>query len=130
MDEGCEDILKYYLDNKATKLVLFSNNYDPVRGSAIGDLTLVSGEGAPKTLAAASWSVNETQPRSLEYGEQTFTFTGVIGGSGSVYGYGITDNAQALLIVAKKFSTPFTPTASGGILKITPKIKTSNGTAA
>jgi hypothetical protein len=128
-DEGCEDILEYYLANKQTHYKLFSNNYSPLVSSVIGDFTEVTGgDYAQKTLTAGSWTTEENDPRDCIYAEQTYTFTGVIGGSGSVYGWVLTDDTEALVIAAGLLTAPFTPSASGGVLKITPKIQTSNGT--
>jgi hypothetical protein len=131
-DEGCEAILKYFLDDYDTVLKLFSNNVAPARGSVIGNFTEVTGGSyTEKTLTKGDWVVDEVTPRDLVYAEQTFTFTGVIGGSGKVYGCLIAvdiGDSDLLVLSSGLFSVPFEPSSSGGTLKITPKIATSNGT--
>lgn len=101
-------------------LRLFSNNKTPANTDTEADYTEVSGGGyAAIALTASNWSTTPGSPTSSSYPQQTFTFTGTIGGSGIAYGYYIT-NAAGALVFAERFSSSFTPTNNGDTVKVTP----------
>lgn len=136
-DLGADQILKSYFNNswpanKSHKLRLFSNNYTPVDTSTLGNFTEVTGGGyAAITLANGSWTVTVgNDPSDAVFAEQTFTFTGAIGGSGIVYGYYLEDNdgSTGVAVFAELFGTPFTPANNGDTVKVTPKFQLSKGT--
>jgi hypothetical protein len=136
-DLGADQILKAYFNNswpasKNLKLKLYSNNYTPVQGSALGNFTEVTGGGyAGISLTNGSWTITPANdPSDAVYAEQTFTFTGAIGGSGIVYGYYLEDNdgSTGVVVFAELLGTPFTPAQNGDTLKITPKVQMSQGT--
>jgi hypothetical protein len=136
-DVGVDQILKAYFNNnfpasKNLKLRLFSNNYTPVDTSILSNFTEVTGGGyVAITLTNGSWTITVgNDPSDAVYTEQTFTFTGAIGGSGIVYGYYIEDNdgSTGVLIWAELLPAPFTPSQNGDNVKITPRFQGSKGT--
>ena len=134
-DVGADELLKvYFNDDRPTggnnlTLKLYSNDYTPVDTSVAGSFTVVSGGGyADKTLTNGSWTVTPANdPSDAVYAEQTFTFTGVIGGTGIVYGYYVLD-ADGTLVWGERFGTSFTPANNGDNIKVTPKFQMSKGT--
>jgi hypothetical protein len=99
-------------------LRLFSNNYTPVVTDTTGSYTEVTGGGyASIALVAATWVTTAGNPSSIAYPAQSFSFTGAIGGSGTVYGYYMTDS-NGVLMGAQLLTTPLTPTALGDSVTI------------
>lgn len=116
------DILSKRLNVANLKLKLFSNNVTPNAASVNASFTEVTGGGyAAVPLVFANWTISggiATYNSVI-----TFTFTGVIGGSGNVYGYWIVDEDDTSWIWAENLpSVPFTP-AAGSTGKITPRIQ-------
>jgi len=115
-----------------TKLKLYTNNYTPAHDDVVGDFTefgAVQGY-AEKTLAPASWNAaaagtgtgsSDSNKASITYPQQTWTFDGT-GGDVTVYGYYITNDAEDKVIVAEKFATAQTVSASGDVIKVTPRL--------
>jgi hypothetical protein len=134
-DVGADEFLKVYFNNDRPTggnnltLKLYSNDYTPVDTSVAGSFTEVSGGGyAAITLTNGSWTVTVgNDPSDAVYAQQTFTFTGTIGGSGTVYGYFVVD-ADGTLVWAERFATSFTPAQNGDNIKVTPKFQMSKGT--
>lgn len=134
-DLGADVILKVFFNNDWPDagnnlfLRLFTNNYTPVDTSVTGDFTEASGGGyAEITLSRGSWTVTVGHdPSDATYAQQTFTFTGPLAGSASVYGYFVAD-ADDVTIFAETFVYPFTPYYNGDLVKITPLVKLSKGT--
>lgn len=138
-DLGADQILKAYFNNswpasKNIKLRLFSNDFTPSDTTVRGDYTEVTGGGyAAITLTNGSWTVTVgNDPSDAVYAEQTWTFTGTIGGSGTIYGYYCEDNdgSTGAAIWGERFATPYTPAQNGDQLKLTPKFQLSKGTPA
>lgn len=110
-------------------LILFTNDYTPVKGSVAGDFTVATGGGyASKTLTAGNWTVADVGgiPQAL-YAEQVFTFTGPITTNPQIFGYAILD-ADGVCISGEKATEPWTPTLNGDHYDITPLIQSSSGT--
>lgn len=138
-DIGADEILKTYFNNARPSggnnltLKLYTNNYTPVDTSTAGSFTEASGAGyAAKTLTNGSWTVTPANdPSDAVYAEQTWTFTGALAGSASVYGYFVVD-ADGTLIFAELLGTgfPFQPLLNGDQIKVTPKFQASKGTPA
>lgn len=134
-DVGADVILKAFFNNdwpaggKNLTLKLYTNNYTPLDTSVAGDFTEASGGGyAAKTLSNASWVVTTgNDPSDAVYAEQTWTFTGLLAGSATVYGYFIVD-ADGILLLGEKFDYSFTPAKNGDQLRLTPKAQLSKGT--
>jgi hypothetical protein len=136
-DLGSDQILKAYFNNnfpvsKDHKLRLFSNDYTPVETSVLGNFTEVTGGGyAAITLTNGSWTITPANdPSDAIYAEQTFTFTGPIGGSGNIYGVYVEDNngSTGVVVFAERFATLFTPVNNGDTLKVNIKFQLSKGT--
>ena len=114
--------LKRLLNHTAAddcKLKLYSDNITPDDDSVPGSFTECAIAGyAAKTLTGASWTVETSESVTTgSYAEQTFSFTG----SGTVYGYFVTDNAGTTLIWAEKFAAAI-PITSGDSIAVTPQI--------
>jgi hypothetical protein len=119
----------------ALKLKLFTNNVTPADTDTTATYTefgAVQGY-ASKALATANWAaavagtgtgLATANKASIAYPQQTWTFDGT-GGSVTVYGYYITDNAGTKLIGAEKFAAPQVVTISGDTIKITPQLTLS-----
>lgn len=121
---GEVEALKRMLNYSATGNVvlhLYSNNYTPVEGSTVASFTECTASGyAAKTLTGSSWSITTTSNvTTASYAEQTFTFSA----AQVVYGYYVTDAANAIVLWAELFSgSPFNIPSGGGSVKVTPKI--------
>ncbi len=135
-DTGADAILKAYFNNdfpadKSLVMKLFSNNMTPADTDSSANYTEVTGGGyVVKGLSNGSWTVNTANdPSDAVYAEQTWTFTGVIGGTGIIYGYYVVDTSNNF-IWSEAISPTMTPTNNGDQLKITPKFRASKGTPA
>jgi hypothetical protein len=136
-DVGADTILKAFFNNswpsasKNLVLKLYTNDYTPLDTSVAGSFTEASGGGyAAKTLSNGSWTVTTgNDPSDAVYAQQTFTFTGTLSGTASVYGYFVVD-ADGVLLLAEKFAYSFTPSYNGETLKVTPRFQLSKGTPA
>lgn len=134
-DVGADAILNAVLNNvwpsggKNLTLKLFTNDYTPVDTSVAGSFVEASGGGyVSKTLANGSWTVTPSNdPSDGTFAEQTWTFTGALSGSATVYGYFVVD-ADGVLWWAERFSASFTPANNGDQVKVTPKMQLSKGT--
>lgn len=116
------------------KLKLFVNNYTPTHTDTTASFTEMSTQGyAAITLTTTSWNAasagtgsgtSTSNKASISYAQQTYTFDGT-GGSTTVYGYYITDNAGTTLVGSEKFSTAKTVVNNGDAIKITPALTLS-----
>lgn len=102
------------------KVCLYTNNITPAEGDTAGTYTVASGGGyADATLTAGSWTVTGGAPTQAVYGPTiTWTFTGALSGSATVYGYYIVRNTTGDIVGAENFSTPFTPAANGDYISL------------
>jgi len=134
-DVGADQILKSYFNksqpaggNNLT-LKLYTNNHSIADTDTAGSCTEASGGGyAALTLTAGSWTVTPANdPSDAVYAQQTFTFTGALAGSATVYGYFVVD-ADGVLIWEEALAAPYTPANNGDNIKITPKFQMSKGT--
>lgn len=129
VDNG-ESVALQYLVNKITTtrdLIyrLFATNVTPAETDTAGTYTEAAGGGyASKTLAGASWSVSGTAPTSIDFAQQTWTFTGALTTNPTVFGYYVTRVTDADLILAEAF-TSFTPAVNGDAILLTPHITAS-----
>ena len=112
-------------------LGLFTNDLTIGNSTVAGDFTEASGGGySAKTLTAASWSMSEVSDEAVAtYAQQTFTFTGALSGSATVYGEFYTEVTSGDLIYARKYTgdEQFTPAANGETIKTTPRIEAGAG---
>jgi hypothetical protein len=123
---GVQEILKRALNFSATgdvKLHLFQNDYTPVEGSTVANLTEATWTGyAIKTLTGASWTVTNADPSEASYAIQTFTSSAGSQNQAN-YGYYITDSANSILLWAERFTDgPYTIVNNGDTISVTPKI--------
>ena len=134
-DVGADQILKSYFNktqpaggNNLT-LKLFTSNTTPGQTDVAGTYTEATGGGyAAVTLTAGSWTVTPANdPSDAVYAQQTFTFTGALTASATVYGYYVVD-ADGVLIYAERAGSTFTPANNGDTYKVTPKFQCSSGT--
>lgn len=120
-----EDLaLKALLNNTAGQdqtLKLFTNNITPAETDTAGTYTEASGGGyASKSLTGANWVFTPGAPSNATYNAaQVFTFTGTIGGSGTVYGYYVVQTTSGTLLWAEATSS-FTPLVNGDTITMTP----------
>jgi hypothetical protein len=112
--------------SKDLTLKLFTNNFTPGTTTVVGDFTEAAGGGySAITLSNGSWTVSSISvPRSATYAQQTFTFTGALTSSATVYGYYIVDDDN-VLIAAEKVGT-ITPANSGDTYVCTPVITSTS----
>ena len=121
-----EQIVLEALVNKTApeslELILFVNDYTPVRGSTTANLTEASGSGySAEALTAGSWTFTAggSPPGRLEYPPVTFTFTAALGSD--VYGYALVQATSGDLVAAERFSDgPYSIVANGQEITITP----------
>jgi hypothetical protein len=117
------------------KLRLFTSNTTPGHADTVATYTemgAVQGYAA-KTLTMASWNAGTagtgtgtatSNKASITYALQTWTADGT-GGSQTVYGYFITDNAGTTLIGAERFASSQIFANSGDLIKIAPALTLS-----
>jgi len=125
-NDGEDLALKALLNNTAGQdqtLKLFSNNITPSETDVAATYTEVTGGGyASKSLTGANWTFTPGAPSSAQYNAtQTFTFTGAIGGSGTVFGYFVVQTGTGKLLWAEAKSS-FTPAVNGDNIAMTPAI--------
>lgn len=115
-----------YLNNTAGQnqtLKLFSNNITPADTDTAGTYTEVTGGGySSVSLTGSSWSATTATPSVASYAQQTWTFTGTIGGSGIVYGYFLVQATSGTIMWSERDPSPFTPTNNGDQILLTPQI--------
>jgi hypothetical protein len=107
---------------EALNLKLYSNNYDPVKGSVAGNFTELSGGGyAQKALTRAGWSsAVPGSPSSISYAtQQTFSFTGAV----NVVGYYLVGAVSGNVYWAERlYAGAGQPLGDGEAVAFTPKI--------
>ena len=121
-----ELIILQYMVNKTDPgdlvLKLYKTDTTLAEASLIGDFTENNEASyAEQTLAGADWSTAlvSTNTATATHAEKTFTF----GAAATVYGYYVTDNAEAVVLWAERFSgAPFVLPSGGGTIAITPKV--------
>lgn len=107
-------------------LKLFSSNTTPTVATVVGDFTETSGGGyASKALTGSSYTIGDdgVDDALASYAEQTWTFTGVVSGTGIVYGYYIVQATSGLLMWCERFASSFTPAVNGDALALTVKLR-------
>jgi len=123
--DGGENIALEYLVNKDAPenlvLDLFVSNTTPAETDVIGTYTLCTETGyAAKTLTGASW--NAASGGSIDYAQQTFTFTGTPPAGQVVYGYLYKRATGGELVAAERAASSFTVSNNGDQVLITPTI--------
>lgn len=135
VDVGADEVLKTYFNNSRPAggnnltLKLYTSNTTPADTDIATTYTEAAGGGyAAKTLTNGSWTVTTANdPSDATYAIQTWTFTGALTGSATIYGYYVVD-ADGTLIFAEKASATYTPANNGDQYSVTPKFQASKGT--
>lgn len=120
-----ENIALEYLVNKDApeNLVygLYVNDLTPAESDDDTDYTACTETGySAKTLTGASW--NAASGGSIDYAQQTWTFTGTPPAGQTIYGYYVTRAVGGELVLAERASTPFTVTNENDQVLLTPTI--------
>lgn len=103
-------------------LKLFVNDYTPVEGTLVANLTEMSTHGyAAKTLDKTLWTIaTVSNVTSATHQQQTWNFTNAA--SVTVYGYYIVDAVTGTLLYAERFTYPQVVTGTDTPIKLTPII--------
>lgn len=108
-------------------LRLYSNDYTPDETTTAASFTQTTGGGYSQIiLSFLDWSFTAGNPSYATQNQKTFSFTGAVGGTGSIYGYYLIDLANTVFW-AERFPSsvlPFTPVA-GSRIRITPRLECS-----
>lgn len=110
--------------NTTLSLRLFSNNITPVVTDTIGTYVEVIGGGyAAKSVTFGGWNVSLANPTvASRIIPLRWDFTGVIGGTGTVYGYYLIRTSDNLLVVSELLPAPYIP-VNGGFINLTLTLK-------
>lgn len=120
--------LKGYLNHTAAqnqKLKLFTNNFTPGATDTEASFTEAAGGGyAEKALTGSSWTIatDGSGNASGTYAIQTWTFTGALTASATIYGYYVVQTTSGLLLWCERLSSSFQPATNGDTLSVTPTI--------
>lgn len=121
-DVGEVEFLTRVLIYEGSKLKLFTNDYTPVEGTVIGNLTECAVTGYAQklltgTVSGGTWVISTlTNITTASYAQQEFLPTTAV----SCYGYSVTNSAGTTLLWAERFTgAPFTLPAGGGSIKVT-----------
>lgn len=106
-------------------LKLYGNDVTPDGTTDASAFTEISGGGyADKPLTFGHWDITEGDPSIAVYDTtQNWTFTGVIGGAGTIYGYYVVRDSDGVLMWSERFpsgNVPFSPIA-GSIINVLPR---------
>lgn len=104
-------------------LKLFTSNTTPAEGDTAATYTVAAGGGyADKTLTNGSWGAASTSTGTTTstYAEQTYTFTGALTASATIYGYFVVGATSTVLYWAERAAATFQPAANGETYKVTP----------
>lgn len=102
------------MQNENMNLRLFTSaGITPADTDTAGTYTgseAAGGAYAAKSIVGANWSVGANP---ITYTAQTWTFTGALTGSATIYGYFMTRVTTADLMIAEKFASSFQPLNNG-----------------
>jgi hypothetical protein len=99
------------------KIHLYSDNVTPAEADTIASYTLVTSPAAI-SLDGTSWDTTSVVG-TASYAQQTFTYSG----TGTAYGYVVTNDDGTILLWAERFTDgPYEIPSGGGTIKITPSI--------
>ena len=138
VDEGADSIMSVWAGAEAKKtsftLRLFTDNTAHADDDTVTDRTAAAGGGyADITLYPEGGSAPAGVVSSvggivqIAWAQQTFTFTGALTGSATIYGYMIFSGST---LFVEEMTTQFTPANNGDTYKVTPIIQIGNGTPA
>ncbi len=97
---------------------LFTSNTTPAKGDTAATYTAIEAAGggyARKTMAKGSWVVTALP---FTFPSQTWTFTGPLTGSATIYGYFILRATSLDLLYAENFGSGFQPLVNNDALTV------------
>ena len=100
---------------------LYTNDLTPAEDDILGDYTEATDVAyASVALTGTSWTVSTAAGvTTATYAQQEFSFSS----SASVYGYYVTDNSSANLLLSERFDgAPFNIPSGGGTIAVDPAI--------
>lgn len=104
---------------------LYVNNITPSETDTAASYTEAAGGGyGVKALAGASWTFTPGDPSNASYAQQTWTFTGALTGTTTIYGYYVTRHTTDDLMFAEA-GPSFAPANNNDTYKVTPGITAS-----
>jgi hypothetical protein len=117
-------LLTNMLSVESLLLKLYSNDYTPVFGTVVGDLTELSVTGySAKTLSPGSWTITASSPSgpaTALYAQQTWGITAAC----TSYGYYLVGATSGALYWLERFTDgPYVIDSSGGQIKVTPQFQ-------
>jgi len=121
--------LKHVLNHTAPQnqvLKLFTNDITPDENTTASSFTEASGGGyANKPLTGTSWSfaTNASNEAEATYTAQTFTFTGALTGSATIYGWYLVEATSGLLLACERIGSSITPVNNGDNLVVNPLLQ-------
>lgn len=123
-DVGEVKALKTFLNYEAAEdqfLKLYTSDTTPAEGDTTGTYTEAVGGGYSHiALTGGSWSVATAGGvTTASYAQQTFTFTGPLTSTASVYGYIVVQQSSGVLLFAERAAAAFTPANNGDTYKVT-----------
>ena len=107
--------------NPTLKLRVFKSNTTPTNASVYSDFTWATFTGSTAlTLARdVTWTITSATPSVSSYPQQTFTSSDAV--AETEYGWAITDDTNALIMVMR-FDSALSISSSTPSIKITPSI--------
>jgi len=117
------DQLRVSLNATPATLRLFKNNYTPVDGTVVGDLTEAdfSGYAAINVTDLGSPSTVSGRAVTVSAAAKVFTHSGGATGN-SIYGYYVTDAGGALLWAERDPAAPAAMSVGGSTYSVTPRL--------
>ena len=125
-------LLKLAQNNSAAEnwlLKLYTNNVTPGLFDTAASYTEAAGGGyVAKTLLGASWaySLDGSNKGLSTYANQTWTFTGPLTGSATLYGMFVVRVTTGDLLMAERFSSSFQPLNNGDFFTYGPQVTATN----
>lgn len=125
---GGEEIILNYVFNKDAPedldFRLYTSNLTPAETDTATTYTTNEAAGggyAEIALTGADFTVTPGAPSSAAAAQQTWTFTGALTASATIYGYFVTRATTADLLYAERGPASLTPATNGDTYKVTPQ---------
>lgn len=133
-NQGDVIALKALLNHTAGQdcyLKLFTNNVTPAQTDTEASYTEATGGGyTHKAITGSSWGFTEgatgTSVGTASYSTQTWTFTGYLTSSATVYGYYLVQQASGKLLYAEATASPYQPVNNGDTFSVTLNLTANN----
>lgn len=123
---GAQEILSRALNKTATgdlTLRLYTNDYTPVEGSAVGNFTEATFTGyAAASIPGSGATITNADPSEASWSAKVFT-SSAGSQNQSVYGYYVTNVGSTIALWAERFTDgPYTIVNNGDTITVTPKL--------